>query len=141
MSLYRQAGRRSGSLAVAVVAALLIGFGLGYVVSRATADEPTLEEAIADVQSEAAPVADALELVGIHYATAREAADAQLERAEESFEDVRPELELLSREATDAAAQAIDQLASLVESGAPAAEVEQAAERARATVRRAALLR
>jgi hypothetical protein len=141
MSLYRQAGRRSGWLAVAVAAALLVGFGVGFGVARATAEEPTLEDAVADVQADAGPAADALELVAIHYETAEDAAQAQLGRAQESFEEVRPELELLSPEETDDAAEAIERLASLVESGASPAEVEGAAEEARASVRQAAGLR
>ena len=141
MSLYRQAGRRSGWLAVALVVALLVGFGIGFGVARATAEEPSLEDAIADVQADAGPVADALELVAIHYETAQDAAQQQLGRAEESFGEVRPELELLSPEETSEAAEAIEELASLVESGASPAQVERAAEEARASVRHAAGLR
>ena len=74
MSLYRQAGRRSGWLAAAVVVALLVGFGIGFAVSRATAEEPTVEEAVASVQEEAGETADALELVAIHYRTTEAAA-------------------------------------------------------------------
>jgi hypothetical protein len=141
MSLYRQAGRRGGWLAASVVVALLVGFALGFGVSRATSDEPTLEDAIADVQRDAGPAADALELVAIHYETTAAAAREQLRRARELFEDVRPELQLLSPDATDDAAAAIAELTDLVERSAAAAQVERAAEEARAAVRRAARLR
>ena len=141
MSLYRQAGRRSGWLAASVVVALLVGFGIGFAVSRATAEEPTVEAAVASVQEDAGATADALELVAIHYETTEAAALQQLLRAEESFEEVKPELQLLSPEETADAEQAIERLASLVDQSAPAQQVERAAEEARATVRRAAGLR
>ena len=141
MSLYRQAGRRSGWLVAAVVGALLVGFGIGFAVSRATAEEPTVEAAVASVQEDAGATADALELVAIHYETTEAAALQQLLRAEESFKEVRPELQLLSPEETADAEQAIERLASLVDQSAPAQQVERAAEGARATVRRAAGLR
>ena len=141
MSLYRQAGRRSGWLVAAVVVALLVGFGIGFAVSRATAEEPTVEAAVASVQEDAGATADALELVAIHYETTEAAALQQLLRAEESFEEVRPELQLLSPKETADAEQAIERLASLVDESASAQQVESAAEEARATVRRAAGLR
>jgi hypothetical protein len=141
MSLYRQVGRRSGWLAASAGAALLVGLVIGFGVARATADEPTLEDAVADVQADAGRAADALELVAIHYATTEAAARAQLERAEESFDEVRPQLALLSPEETAAAAAAIEQLSVLVERSASATEVERAADEARAGVRRAARLR
>jgi hypothetical protein len=110
-------------------------------VSRATAEEPTVEAAVASVQEDAGATADALELVAIHYETTEAAARQQLLRAEESFEEVRPELQLLSPEETADAGQAIERLASLVDQSASARQVESAAEDARATVRRAARLR
>ena len=141
MSLYRQAGRRSGWLVASVTVALVVAFGLGFVVSRATAEEPTVEEAVASVQEEAGATADALELVAIHYETTEAAARQQLQRAEQSFDEVRPELQLLSPEEAADAGQAIERLASLVDQSASSEEVERAAEEARATVRRAARLR
>jgi hypothetical protein len=141
MSLYRQAGRRSGWLAASVAIGLVVGFGIGFGVSRATDEEPTVEEAVASVQEEAGATADALELVAIHYRTTEAAAGQQLDRAEESFDEVRPELALLSPEETAEAGRAIERLATLVDQRASAEEVERAAEDARATVRRAARLR
>jgi hypothetical protein len=141
MSLYRQAGRRSGWLAAAVVLALLVGFGIGFAVSRATTEEPTVEEAVARVQEDASATADALELVAIHYETTEAAAGQQLQRAEESFDEVRPELELLSPEETADAGRAIERLATLIDQSASAGDVERAAEEARMAVRQAAGLR
>jgi hypothetical protein len=141
MSLYRQAGRRTGWLVAFVSIALVVGFLVGFGVSRATTDDPTFEDAVAGVQADAAEAADALELVGIHYATAQEAARQQLERGQESFDSVREQLELLSPAETGAAAESIQDLSSLVDRSEPAAAVERAAQEARAAVRRAARLR
>jgi hypothetical protein len=141
MSLYRQAGRRSGWLVASVSIALVVGLLIGFGISRATADEKTFEEAFADVQADAERAADGLELVGIHYAVDPEAARQQLERGQDSFDAVQPQLELISPVETRAAAAAIESLASLVDGSPPASEVERAAEDARAAVRRAARLR
>jgi hypothetical protein len=141
MSLYRQAGRSRGWLAASVVASLIVSFALGFAVSRAVADDPTFEDAVADVQADAGTTADALELVGLHYETSPEAARDQLERARESFAEVEPDLRLLAPDETSEAAQAVARVESLVGRSAPAGEVEQAAEDARAAVRRAARLR
>jgi hypothetical protein len=141
MSLYRQVGRGSGRLAASLVLALLVGLGLGFAVSRATTEEPTLSDAVADVQAEAGTTADALELVAIHYQSSPGAARDQLERARESFAEVEPDLRLLAPEEAAEASQAIERVESLVEDSAAASEVEQASESARAAVRRAARLR
>jgi hypothetical protein len=141
MSLYRQAGRSSGWLAASVVASLIVSFALGFAVSRAVADDPTFEDAVAEVQANAGTTADALELVGLHYETSPEAARDQLERARESFAEVEPDLRLLAPDETADAAVAIARVESLVGRSAPAGELEQAAEDARAAVRRAARLR
>jgi hypothetical protein len=141
MSLYRQVGRPSGWLAAAVLGALVLGFGLGFAVSRSTTDEPTFADAVEELQADTGPTADALELVAIHYETSEEAARGQLERARESFAEIEPELRLLSPAETAAAATRIERVETLVEQGAPAAEVEAAADAARAAVRRAARVR
>jgi hypothetical protein len=141
MSLYRQVRRPSGWLAAAVIGTLLAGFVFGFVVARATADEATFADAVAEVRGDAGVVADALELVGIHYASSPDAARAQLERAEESFAEVEPDLRLVARAETRAAGRAIARVESLVEQDAPAGEVEAATELAREAVVRAAGLR
>jgi len=141
MSLYRQVGRRSGWLAASFVAVLLVGFAVGFGVARVTEEEPTLTDAVAKLQSDAEPTADALELVALHYETSKEAARAQLERAQESFAGLEPELRVLTPEGAAAAAAAVVRVERLVESDAPADEVVQAAQAAEAAVRRAARLR
>jgi hypothetical protein len=141
MSLYRQAGRRSGWLVAFVSIALVVGLLIGFGVSRATTDEATLEDTFAEVQADAGRAADGLELVGIHYETDPAAAHQQLERGLESFEAVRPQLMLVSPAETQEARSRIQHLSSLVNHSAQAAEVARAAEDARAALRRAARLR
>jgi hypothetical protein len=141
MSLYRQAGRRSGWLLAAGVVALLVGFGIGFAVAQAVSDDPTFEDAVADVQAEAATTADAFELVALHYESSPEGARDQLARAQELFAEGEPDLRLLAPAEAAAAAQALQRVESLVDESASAAQVEEAAEAARAAGRRAARLR
>jgi len=142
MSLYREASGRS----TMVVGTVLIGaavamLAIGFFVGRATAPEPTLETRIADLREQARPVADALELVAIHYgasnATTRDAAGIQLDRADTSFGDIEDELAVVDPAGATAARAAIEDLSSLVSAGAPAAQVEKAASEAEAAVRAA----
>ena len=116
----------------------MIGFALG----RATAPTPSLESQVADLREDARPAADALELVAdplrATNGTTRAAASAQLDRARASFEAIEDELAIVDPDRTRAARAAIEELSSLVASGAPAAEVERAAGDAEAAVRAAA---
>jgi hypothetical protein len=137
MSLYREtSARRTKVIAGAVLGAVIL-LSIGFAIGRATAPEPSLESQIADVREQARPVADALELVAIHYDASAEAAGAQLDRAVASFEDVEGELAFLDPAGTRAARTAIEELSSLISSGAPAAEVERAAAAAEKAVRAA----
>jgi hypothetical protein len=138
MSLYRETSARSTKAVVGVVVGALALLAIGFAVGRATAPEPSLESQIADVHEQARPVADALELVAIHYDASAEAAGAQLDRAVASFEDVEGELALIDPAGTTTARTAIEKLSSLVSSGASAAEVERAAAAAEEAVRAAA---
>jgi HAMP domain-containing protein len=137
MSLYRETSARSRKTIAGVVLGALVLVAIGFTAGRATAPEPSLQSQVADVREQARPVADALELVAIHYDASAEAAGAQLERAVASFEDVEDELALLDPSGTTAARTAIEELSSLVSSGASAAEVEQAAADAESSVRAA----
>ena len=138
MSLYRETSGRSAKtlalVALGAVTLLAIGFALG----RATAPTPSLESQLAKLREDARPTADALELVAIHYDTTREAASSQLDRARASFDAIEGDLALVDPAQTRAARAAIEELSSLVASGAPAAEVERAAADAEAAVRAAA---
>ena len=139
MSLYREAsGRGKAVVGAVVLGAAVAMLALGFFVGRATAPEPTLDSRIADLREQARLVTDALELVAIHYgasnATTREAAGVQLDRAVASFGDIEDELTLIDPAGARAARAAIEDLSSLVSSGAAAAQVEQAAAEAEAAV-------
>jgi hypothetical protein len=142
MSLYREAsGRNTMVVGTVLIGAAVAMLAIGFFVGRATAPEPTLETRIADLREQARPVADALELVAIHYgasnATTRDAAGIQLDRADTSFGDIEDELAVVDPAGATAARAAIEDLSSLVSAGAPAAQVEQAASEAEAAVRAA----
>lgn len=143
MSLYRETGGRAATrvgLGVAVVLLLVVGFALG----RATAPSTSLDENLGSLQSGARVVADALELVPLHYEssdpTTRQGARDQLERASERFDDLEPRLRLLDPQRALAATSSIAGLERLVAQDAPPAAVEAAAKRARLAVRAAARL-
>jgi hypothetical protein len=71
MSLYRQAGRASGrTVAIAAVAALLVGLIAGFVVGRSTASKPSLAERVADLRASLAPAREGVELAATEYGQA-----------------------------------------------------------------------
>jgi hypothetical protein len=68
MSLYRQAGRASGrTVAIAAVAALLVGLIAGFAVGRSTAPKPSLADRVADLRTSLAPAREGLELAATEY--------------------------------------------------------------------------
>ena len=152
MSLYREVGRGRAPALVAVgLVALLVGLAAGFLAGRAAAPDPSLADAVEKVQRDARPVADALDLVPIKYGqavrngevvaeTEYDAAKAAVERAREGFARLRDDLAALDPEQARRAGGHLDELAALVERRAPASEVEQAADQARAAVRAAARL-
>ena len=95
MSLYREAGRRRHTTALAVGAALVVGLVAGLLVGRATKATPSLAEQVDGVQTRTREVVQGLELVRLHYATDRDAAVAQAERARAAFGDVSGDLRAL----------------------------------------------
>jgi hypothetical protein len=139
MSLYREPGRRGRGTIVAAVLAGIVVLAIGFGIGRATAPEPSLESQLASLRADAAPAADALELVSLHYGAANEttkkAAQEQLDRAEQLFSGVENRLAAVDPAGTRAARAAIANLAAMIASGAPAAAVERAANEAEAAVR------
>lgn len=153
MSLYREPRRRTRWLALALGLVLAVGFLAGYLAGRAGGDsEPSLTAALARLQRQARPAADALELVAIEYPQAvrdgrviaeseYKAAQGDLERARTTLARLRPELELISPAQAQSAAKELARLAALVESRSPPPEVEASAQRAKRALERAARLR
>ncbi len=139
MSLYREPGRRSRTTWIVALLAGAVLLAIGFGIGRASAPEPSLETQIADVRTDAARAADALELVSIHYggtnATTREAAQQQLNRAEALFADLEPRATLVDPVGTREARAALVSLGALVSAGAAPERVEQAALNAENAVR------
>lgn len=131
MSLYREPGRTARTRRIAAAVALLLALGAGILVGRATAPAPKLADAVAQLRKDAAPVGDALELVGITYrgraAVTRRAAADQLARARAGFAAIESRLVLLDPARARRARAAIARLDGLLRRQAAVAEVETAA--------------
>ena len=136
MSLYRQAGRRRATpLVIAVVAGLLIGGLLGFVLGRGSVDEPSLAEQVEELAEDAQPLRSALDLVPIEYSegvragrvvsgTEYQAAAATVTRAEAAYDEISADLSALDPGVARRLARSLDQLAELVEAKASPAAVE-----------------
>lgn len=150
MSVYRDpAGRRSRLLAAAIVAAAVVGAIAGFVLARATDDDPTLAEQVAELRDELAPALSALELVTIEYReavrdsevveqTEYDAARSQAASAAAAVDSAAEDLSLIAPEETEAAEQGIAELEELIEARADASEVGRVANAARGQLAAAA---
>jgi hypothetical protein len=146
VSLYRQAGRASArSAVVAAVAALLLGFGVGYLVRGGGEESPSLRAAVSELRERLGPVRAGLDLVTVEYpqavrggrviaGTEYAAAQADVARARKGFAAVRGDLAVLDPRRTREAAAALDRLAALVDRRAPASQVVAAARTAEAAL-------
>jgi hypothetical protein len=112
----------------------------GLVLGRATKETPTLREQIADARERTRPVVEGLDLVRLHVRSDRRAALAQAERAQETFEEIAPDLRALDPAAAAAASRALERTVRVASSDAGAAAVAAAAARARRAVEKAARL-
>jgi hypothetical protein len=144
MSLYRVASRR-GRLGGLVLPALVLVVGLlvGFLVGRATANEPSLAEALAAPAAHVTEARNALDVLTIEYAqavsggevqqtTEYEAALADVRRAQDALGDAE-DLGELDPQGYRRAAALVTDVADLVARKAPRAVVEarvRAADRA-----------
>lgn len=129
MSLYRVASPRSRLLALLVpAAALVVGLVVGVLVGRATAPEPSLEDALAVPAAKVEEARNALEVLSIEYPqaveseTEYEGAQADVRHAQDAVEAAR-ELQALDPTAYARALALVSQIAALVERKAPPATV------------------
>lgn len=107
MSLYRQPGRVANrTVAIAAVAALVVGAIAGFAVGRGTAPDPSLADKIGDLRSELAPAREGIELTATEYdqavrggrvvaPTEYAAAKSDVERVQSTVAGARPDLRAL----------------------------------------------
>jgi len=151
MSLYREAGgRRTAALLGGLLAGLLLGTLAGYLIGSAGGDEePSLEDAVEQLQEDVAPALSALELVSIEYSeavrggevvaeTEYQASLDHVQRARSALDGASADLELLSPGELATAEQSLDELSQLVEGTAPPMQVDAAVARADAAIRASA---
>jgi hypothetical protein len=142
MSVYREpATRRARAAGIAAVVGLLLGALAGFLVGRASVEEPSLGEQIGEVQEEIRPGLNALELVGIEYPegvrggrvvaeTEYRAAESQADSAAAAVDAARQDLELLSPAGTRRASRIIAELQRLIGERAEPGAVQRAAREA-----------
>lgn len=150
MSVYRDpAGRRGRLLMIVALASLLVGALIGFLVARATEDEPSLADQVAEVQSDLAPAIDALELVPGHYRQGvrdgeiiepaqYEGARGQAAAAGDIVAEAAPDLEVIAPVQLEAATEELDRLQALIEERTGLTEVGTAANAARQALAEAA---
>jgi hypothetical protein len=145
MSLYRQAGGRPWALVTAAMAAgVAIGVVIGLLIGGGDGEEPTLAEQVAEMRTDAEPLRLALEQVAIEYTgtvsggevdspTEYQAAQATVDRATASMDQLRPDLEALDPVAAQRLDRELVELSDLVDQRASegavktqVAEVERA---------------
>jgi hypothetical protein len=151
MSVYRDPANRRGRrlLIIAVAAALLAGALAGFLIARATEDEPTLSDQVAAVRSELAPAIQALELVPGHYEQGvrdgevveeaqYEGARSQAASASRIVADLTPDLEIIAPTQLAAASGQLARLEQLIAEKASNGDVGTAAASARQALAEAA---
>jgi len=142
MSLYREPGRRSWvAIVIAVAASVVVGTMVGYFIGRASKDEPTLSEQVADLRGEAQPLRLAVDQVRIEYPgtvregkvvspTEYEATRATVERAAATFTGLQSDLTVIDPAGTDRLDRALRALSDLVERRASVEAVKRQATQA-----------
>jgi len=142
MSLYREPGRRSWvAIVIAVAASVVVGTMVGYFIGRASKDEPTLSEQVADLRGEAQPLRLAVDQVRIEYPgtvregnvvspTEYEATRATVARAAATFTGLQSDLAVIDPAGTDRLDRALRALSDLVERRASVEEVKRQATQA-----------
>ena len=141
MSLYRQAGRRSiGTVVAALLAGLIVGGLAGYLIGEGGEEEPSLVEAVAELNRDAEPLRLAMGQVEIEYRgtveggevtspTEYEASRATVERARATLADLSSDLRAIDAAGLARLDQAIRTLGDLVEGkAAEQAVIAQAGE-------------
>jgi hypothetical protein len=150
VSLYRQPGRTATrTLALIVVATVIVAGGVGYAIGRSSAPEPSLSEQVSQVRSDLRPATQAFEFVPTEYAQSvsggrvvREAeykgAQSALDRAQSAVDNAEPDLRALDAQQAAHVTRSLAALRTAVERRADPAEVERLAQAASDSVHAAA---
>jgi hypothetical protein len=130
MSLYRVASRRSRLFGLLVPAiALVVGLGIGLLIGRATAPEPSISDVLADEASQIAEARTALDVLTIEYPQAVSSpteyggAQADVRHAQDALA-AAGDLEALDPSGYRRATALVAEVAAIVARKAPPAEVE-----------------
>jgi hypothetical protein len=146
VSLYRQPGRVAArTLALAAVAALVVGLAGGFALGRGTAPEPTLADRVADLRRQLEPAQQGLELTATEYPqavragrvverTEYQAAQADIRRVRDTLAGARADLRALAPARAAALDRAVGALSSAVDRRAPPAEVRRLGDAAQAAL-------
>jgi hypothetical protein len=151
MSVYRDPANRRGRrlLVISAIVALLAGALIGFLVARATEDEPTLAEQVEQVQADLGPAISALELVPGHYRQGvhdgevvepaqYEGARSQTAAAADIVAEAEPDLVIIAPVQLEAATGELERLGALIEDRASIGEVGTASNAARQALAEAA---
>jgi hypothetical protein len=137
MSLYRQAGRTSArTLAIAAVAALVVGLLGGYLIGRATAPKPTLADKVADLRASLGPAQEGIELSATEYPqavrdgrvvapTEYAAAQADVQRARDAISGASPDVRALDPARAAALEKSVADLRAAIDAKQDPAQVRQ----------------
>jgi hypothetical protein len=137
MSLYRQAGRRSiGTVVAALLAGLIVGGLAGYLIGEGSEEEPSLVDAVAELNRDAEPLRLAMDQVAIEYPgtvrdgevvspTEYEASVASAERAASTLREISIDLMvILEPGGFGEIASAVRDLQALLRQRAPEPQVK-----------------
>jgi hypothetical protein len=143
MSLYRQAGRvATRTLALAAVAAVVVGLIAGFVLGRVTSGDPSLAERVRELRVQLRPAEQGLELTATEYAqavrggrvtepTEYDAARADVKRVRDTLAPARADLRALSAEKAAALESAVAAVDAGVRERVEPAEVQRRSDAAR----------
>lgn len=135
MSLYRQPGRVRPLLIAAVAAvALLVGGGIGYAIGHGSQPEPSVRDAVAQLQETLRPLAAGLELLPTEYPQARAgsgneaaAVAGDLQRIDASLDVAMKDLRALDPSGATLLATRVATLRTAVDAKAPPSQITRLA--------------
>ncbi|HKG38034.1 MAG TPA: hypothetical protein VKB25_03520 [Conexibacter sp.] len=141
MSLYRQPSRTRPLLIAAIAAvALLAGLAIGFGLGRSSAPKPSAQDVVAELRDGLRPLAAGLQLLPTEYPQAREgggesaAVDGDLARIRAALAATAPDLRVLDPTGARALAARVTALEQAIDDTAPSARVARLAAAAQATL-------